>query len=273
MKARILVAVVAVPVLFFILFFLPPFCTAILTAIICGGVVPEYYRAVWPDIPKPLWWLTLIFAVIMPPAALLGTSVMAAAAVLLLFILFAYGIAAYEREKAIAFEGLIKCFFVGAVYPAMMACLVLLKNQENGRLLVMLPIVITWCCDSAAYFAGVYLGKHKVTPRVSPHKSAEGFIGGIVGGILCTLLYGLVISLAAGVSVDFLYLGLYGLLGSAVCELGDLAYSLIKRQCGIKDYGNLIPGHGGMLDRFDSMSFVAPAVWILFSILPAVSGK
>ena len=270
MKARILVAVVAVPVLFFVLFFLPPFCTAILAAVICAGVVPEYYKAVWPEAPKVLRWLTLFFAVIMPLSALLGSVGLAAAAVLFLFILFAYGISSYEREKANAFEDLLKCLFVGAVNPAMMACLVLLKNQENGKLLVMLPIVITWCCDSAAYFAGVYLGKHKVTRLVSPNKSAEGFFGGIIGGILCTLLYGVIISVAADVSVNFLFWGIYGLVGSAVCELGDLAYSLIKRQCGIKDYGHLIPGHGGMLDRFDSMSCVAPAVWILFCLLPAV---
>ena len=116
---------------------------------------------------------------------------------------------------------------------------------------------------------GVFLGRHRGITRVSPNKSLEGYIGGILSGAVFLLLYGLALQRFAGLTVSLPVLALYGLLGSAVTELGDLSFSLIKRQYGIKDYGHLLPGHGGMLDRFDSMTFAAPMLLLLVEIIPA----
>lgn len=269
MRSRLIVAAVAVPVLFVIMFFLPPIFMAGLVAVICAFVVPEFTRAACPDAPALLRISAIVFAALMPLGVLFknGGGLLAVGLVEVFYI-FAVGIIRFEKERAVPLADLLKCLFIGLIYPAMMSCLVLLKNGEIGRLLVLLPVVVTWCCDSAAYFAGVYLGKHKVTRLVSPHKSAEGFIGGILGGVLCTVLYGLIVSLTGAAYISIIGLIICGFVGSIACELGDLAYSLIKRETGIKDYGKLIPGHGGMLDRFDSMSFVAPAVWVLYLIIP-----
>ena len=111
--------------------------------------------------------------------------------------------------------------------------------------------------------------KHKGITRVSPNKSLEGYAGGILFGGLFMLLYGAILHQFGGIEVNFPLMVVYGLVGSAITELGDLSFSLIKRQYGIKDYGNVIPGHGGMLDRFDSMTFAAPALWLMVTLFPA----
>ena len=135
--------------------------------------------------------------------------------------------------------------------------------------LVLLPVICAFLTDAGAYFAGVFLGKHRGITKVSPNKSLEGYIGGILSGGIFLLLYGIILQQFAGLTVSLPIMAVYGLIGSAVTEVGDLSFSLIKRQFSIKDYGNLLPGHGGMLDRFDSMTFAAPTLLILVSLIPA----
>ena len=130
-------------------------------------------------------------------------------------------------------------------------------------------MISAFLTDAVAYFVGVFCGKHKGITRVSPNKSLEGYAGGILFGGLFMLLYGAILHQFGGIEVNFPLMVVYGLVGSAITELGDLSFSLIKRQYGIKDYGNVIPGHGGMLDRFDSMTFAAPALWLMVTLFPA----
>ena len=153
--------------------------------------------------------------------------------------------------------------------PLALSCLVRLKDMENGQFLVLLPVICAFLTDAGAYFAGVFLGRHRGITKVSPNKSLEGYIGGIIAGALFLLIYGVVLQKFAGLTASLPVMALYGLLGSAVTELGDLSFSLVKREYGVKDYGNLLPGHGGMLDRFDSMTFAAPMLLILVELLPA----
>ena len=147
--------------------------------------------------------------------------------------------------------------------------LIYLRSQPQGRYLVLLPVICAFLTDAGAYFAGVFLGKHRGITRVSPNKSLEGYIGGILSGAIFLLLYGVILHRFAAIEPNYAALAVYGLVGSAVTELGDLSFSLIKRQYGVKDYGTLLPGHGGMLDRFDSMIFAAPAVWLMVELWPA----
>jgi phosphatidate cytidylyltransferase len=142
--------------------------------------------------------------------------------------------------------------------------------MENGRFLVLIPVICASITDVGAYFVGVLFGKHRGVTKVSPNKSLEGYIGGIVVGCLVLMLYAVVLGRFAGVSVSMPIMALYGIVGSAVTELGDLSFSLIKRQEGVKDYGDLLPGHGGMMDRFDSTVFAAPAIMVLVWLLPAI---
>ena len=157
----------------------------------------------------------------------------------------------------------------GEVIPLFLSALIQLKGMENGRGFVLLPVVCAFTTDIGAYFAGVFLGKHRGITQVSPNKSLEGYVGGILSGCLFMLVYGRLVQQLGGLEVRFPVMALYGLVGSAVAELGDLSFSLIKRQYGVKDYGTLLPGHGGMLDRFDSMIFAAPTLLLLVEILPA----
>ena len=130
-------------------------------------------------------------------------------------------------------------------------------------LLVFFPLCISFGSDTFAFFAGLLFGKHKLTP-VSPKKTVEGAIGGLVGGVIGTTLMMAVGSyVLADAFWNFKLLALFGLVGSAISQIGDLSFSVIKREFGVKDYGNLLPGHGGVLDRFDSVTFVAPFVWLI----------
>ena len=183
--------------------------------------------------------------------------------------MFAEGIIAFGKEKRIELGDILAVIFAGVIIPYMLSVLVNLKMLENGKLYVLLPIIAAFLSDSGAYFAGVYLGKHKAFPHVSPNKTIEGCAGGLLCSVIFMLLYGLILLLATDLEINFLVLILYGVVGNLATQLGDLSYSLVKRQYGIKDYGNLIPGHGGMLDRFDSMTFAAPAICILVNVLPA----
>ena len=118
------------------------------------------------------------------------------------------------------------------------------------------------------HILGLRFGKHKLAPVVSPHKTIEGVIGGVASAVIGMVLYALILDLAFSFRVNYGYAVLYGLLGSAMGVFGDLSYSVIKRQTGLKDYGYLIPGHGGFLDRFDSITTVAPLMEALILLLP-----
>ena len=133
-----------------------------------------------------------------------------------------------------------------------------------------LIMAIPWCADAGAYFVGVKYGNHKLCPKISPKKTVEGALGGLVSGLVCSLIIGLIFRFIFGYDyVNFWALVIIGLINTPLSILGDLSFSIIKRHLGIKDYGNIIPGHGGMLDRFDSVVVTAPLVFIvsLFTII------
>ena len=143
--------------------------------------------------------------------------------------------------------------------------------MKIGKYVVLVPFAVAFTSDAGAYFAGLYLGKHKLSPVISPNKTIEGVIGGLIASVFSMVIYALILQIA-DFRVSYGLAILYGLLGSAIGVFGDLCLSVIKRQSGIKDYGNLIPGHGGILDRFDSMMTVAPLMEILLLWIPFAEG-
>ncbi len=155
--------------------------------------------------------------------------------------------------------------FFGFFYVAvMLSCVWLTRSLENGSYLVWLIFLSAWGCDTCAYCFGRLFGKHKMTPELSPKKSVEGAIGGVAGAAVLAILYGFIFRSGMGASVAYIFwLALITAIGALIAIVGDLAASAIKRNYDIKDFGKLIPGHGGIMDRFDSVIFVAPVIYFL----------
>ena len=155
--------------------------------------------------------------------------------------------------------------FFGLFYVAFMLSYVYqIRMLEQGAFIVWLVFICSWGCDTCAYCVGMLLGKHKMAPKLSPKKSIEGAIGGIVGAALLGVLYAVIVNrFAPETNASLMGYALICAVGGAISQVGDLAASAIKRNHDIKDYGKLIPGHGGILDRFDSVIFTAPIIYYL----------
>lgn len=135
-----------------------------------------------------------------------------------------------------------------------------INTKPSGEFLVWIIFIGSWLSDTAAYYSGRFFGKHKLSPKVSPKKTVEGSIGGLIGAIIFTGVYGVVIQRYTNIMPSYHYF-IIGALCGVFGQLGDLVASSIKRYVGIKDYSDLIPGHGGILDRFDSIIFSATAIF------------
>lgn len=194
---------------------------------------------------------------------------------------------AYFLYTVVIFAGLI--FYhsdvtfreVGVIYsmalmiPTALGTLVDLRDLggSHGMFYVIIAIFSAWISDMGGFFAGSMFGRHKLCPNISPKKTVEGVAGSLVLNVLAMLLFGYVfqaVYYVNRVQVSFLPLLLIGVFGAALSTLGDLSFSLIKRSCHIKDFSEIIPGHGGILDRFDSVIFEAPFVYLLVQFLPIV---
>ncbi len=160
--------------------------------------------------------------------------------------------------------------FFGFFYVSVMLSFIykIRMVEEYGQYLVWLVFICSWVCDTSAYCVGMLLGKHKLAPKLSPKKSIEGSIGGIAGSAIVGAVYGYALreSMTTNISPVLLF-ALIGAIGAVLSQIGDLAASAIKRNYEIKDYGKIIPGHGGILDRFDSVIFTAPVIYFLFVVL------
>ncbi len=171
----------------------------------------------------------------------------------------------YGTEQVMgAFFGL---FYAGVL----LSCLYLTREMKDGLYLVWLIFLSSWGCDTCAYCVGILFGKHKMAPVLSPKKSVEGGIGGVIGAGILGLIYGWIFS---GQMSEFsnpaLECAIVCMVGAMISQVGDLAASAIKRNHGLKDYGKLIPGHGGIMDRFDSIIFTAPMIYYVAMLLQNV---
>ena len=138
--------------------------------------------------------------------------------------------------------------------------------MQNGKILIWFILIISWGTDTFAYCIGKLMGKHKFS-KISPNKTIEGCVGGVIGAVILTLIYTYICNTVWNMNISYLVIIIVSVFLSIVSQIGDFAASSIKRYMGIKDFSNLIPGHGGMLDRIDSVIFVAPFVYMLFAIL------
>ena len=195
-------------------------------------------------------------------------------------VIMAYGVVTvvsrgYSGSAAAAPRGSNEVFyamltFAGFLYVALMLGFVILVRQmPGGAYLVWLVFISAWGSDTCAYFVGKALGRHKLCPSLSPSKTIEGAVGGVVGAAVIAMLYGRAVThfYPGAISVDIVMLGVVVAFSAVMSIFGDLSASAIKRQAGIKDFGRVFPGHGGVLDRFDSVLFAAPTFYILLSFI------
>lgn len=138
-----------------------------------------------------------------------------------------------------------------------------IREMENGKFLIWYVFISSWLTDVFAYCTGKTIGKHHFTD-ISPNKTIEGCIGGTVGSTLCMILYTVLLNNFAGAEINIALITITGIILSIIGQIGDLSASSIKRYAGIKDFSDLIPGHGGMVDRVDSVIFIAPFAYFLF---------
>lgn len=186
--------------------------------------------------------------------------------VLFLMILMAVYVFTFPKYEA----GQVMTAFFGLIYVAVMLSYIYrTRVMEGGQLLVWLVFLSSWGCDTCAYCVGMLIGKHKMAPKLSPKKSVEGGIGGIAGAGILGAVYGAVFgnSMGAALNSPVLDCVIICMVGAVISQIGDLAASAIKRNHNVKDYGKLIPGHGGILDRFDSVIFVAPGIYYTIILL------
>lgn len=159
--------------------------------------------------------------------------------------------------------------FTGVFYVAvMLSCIYQTRIMAVGAYIVWLIFLASWGSDTCAYCVGVLIGKHKMAPKLSPKKSVEGAFGGVLGAALLTMLYGWIFREQMNLATeDIFILAAISAIGAIISMIGDLAASAVKRNYAIKDYGKIIPGHGGILDRFDSVIFTAPMLYYLARFL------
>ena len=268
--AQMLAPVVGIPALLAVLCVAPAWATALLLAALSVIAAHELLTAVsgpdkarrWTVLPALCGVLLLGRQVFSWPG--LEWLLLAAALTLPLS-----GVLTYGKPQALTFTDVCAMAAAGFAIPWAFSGLYGLRMLEGGYLLVLTPLVAAFCSDALALFTGMALGRHKLAPLVSPHKTVEGAAGGLVGGMAGMAIFCLVYRAITGVNLGLPLCVALGLLGALLGELGDLSFSAVKRQYGIKDYGRLLPGHGGVLDRFDSVLFAAPVLCALLRALAA----
>ena len=272
MKTRILTAAVGLPILIALLLAAPLWAAGIAMGLVCTLAAYELMHMALGKTPRRLYFSVMLCAFVLPVMFSLGKEFSWAVGVLLLlfFVLSIEQMVSYAGHWRITLDMIAVAMLSGGVLPIMLSTLLRIGLiPVVGRVRMMLPFVIAFASDTGAYFTGMYLGKQKLAPHISPKKTLEGAIGGIVAGGLCALIYG-VILLLCGFGANLFSLTLFGLIGSVVAQLGDLTFSAFKRQYDTKDYGNILPGHGGILDRFDSLYYLAPLTEVWIALAPAI---
>ncbi|MGN0180341.1 MAG: phosphatidate cytidylyltransferase [Monoglobaceae bacterium] len=262
LKTRTITAICGIPALVLILLAPVPVVTAaVLIASMIG--LYEYFKATELLKHPNLCIIGAVGAVIVVLCSGLSASVS-------LFLLFLYiivllsGMIFNKSEADLVHVAMI---LFGLIYiPYFMSNIILVRTLENGKVFIWLIFLGAFLSDTFAYFTGSAVGRHKLCPTISPHKTVEGAIGGIIGCGITFVVFGIIMNIfLEGTSFNLWLMFPLGALTSVVSQIGDLTASSIKRQYNIKDFGRILPGHGGILDRIDSILTVAPFLYIVLS--------
>lgn len=272
MKLRILTGAIGAALIFVVLLALPALALNFAMAVICAMAMVELLVTTKYVRHRGLLALSVAFSAC-TPFFTLGNSRMPVAIVLLLYVTALVCLQVmYHETLPVEHTGF--AFFVSVTFPVAFSCLAYLRgfSERDGIFYVFLAIIMPWMCDMGAYFVGTFLGRHKLCPGISPKKTVEGLIGGIVISVLSSVLAGFLYQMWLGdtAAVNLWQIALLALVCAPLSVFGDLFASIIKRQCKVKDFGNIMPGHGGVMDRFDSLMLAVPLMYIVVHYLPLV---
>lgn len=274
MKNRLLVAGVGIPLILLVLFVLPEPLTPTAIALLSAIGTYEAMHAISMNHPRIALY-TAIVAMIVPFWVYGGESRTVALAVLLVYLILVF-VEAFLSRFRVKIERVGSALFFALIISYCLSSIVRIGMMELRTSYILLPLALAFATDAFAMLTGMFVRKRKgdegirqLAPVLSPKKTVEGSIGGLVGGVVIAILYGVIFHFITDVTVNYYFLAVYGILGAVISEFGDLSFSYIKRTRKIKDFGTLLPGHGGVLDRFDSVIFCAPLVEILIDWIPA----
>lgn len=269
MKTRIISAAVLLPALCLLLFAAPKIVAVIVYGLMLAVASYEllYRTGLVTEIRLVVYASVMAFVVTF--WSFLGAIHAYGLLLTMVYLFVLYGEMMLSHIK-IRFQTICMCIVSGLLIPFLLSSLVRILSMNIGKYLIPIPFVVAFMSDAGAYFAGSFFGQRKLAPVISSNKTVEGAVGGVIAAIFGMLIYSVILNFGFNFRVNYLNAIIYGLFGSAVGVFGDLCFSVVKRQTGIKDYGNLIPGHGGILDRFDSMMLVGPLMEAFLIILPLV---
>ena len=274
MVKRIITSVVALAVFVGILF-LPPICFTVALAAVILFMLYECYSATKADLGmKTIGFISaviLMSSIYFCKAIEWDTFAWATASIGIIFIIALHMITVVAKHGKRNYKDILSNGFLTMYIVISMGCVWLTKETFDTATML-LTFICAWSCDTFAYFTGRFLGKHKLIPHVSPNKTVEGSVGGVVGAMVICIVYLLIVKNVFDTNMlqwsNVVVEGaVYGLVGGALSQLGDLIASAIKRDTEIKDFGWIFPGHGGFMDRFDSVMFIAPIMYILPSVI------
>ncbi len=264
-------AAVMIPVLLFSQYIVYPIFLSALCLMATFEMLKVFKKERRPEIAIPSFLLALAFPMI--PYFSLRSEKPQGGFVLMVLCIFIYMM--YLFSICVAHKGrmlLVEVFstFTTVTYILVgFSALSIIRYLPFGEYQFLLAFFTAWGCDIFAYFVGTFIGKHKLIVEVSPKKTVEGAIGGVICTFAIIMLYGFLIDRFTSAQTNYIALAALGLALPVVSQIGDLFASLIKREAGIKDYSKLFPGHGGVMDRFDSIIAVSVATLIITMILPA----
>lgn len=263
LRMRILTAIVGVPLVILVLLAPKSIMTVIVMIASVMGLY-EYYKAVGLDVHRDACIMGYIAALVISAGANYPTSVSVVLVYAFIIALFTMMLMK-NRTIGIVHIGML---LLGLIYiPYFLSHVLYIRSLEFGNFYVWLVFIGAFLTDTCAYFIGCRFGRHKLCPSISPNKTVEGAIGGIVGGGLAFVIFGIIVNIffakyLGGKHFSLILLFILGIISAVASEIGDLVASSIKRQFNIKDFGNLLPGHGGILDRCDSIILVAPIIFL-----------
>lgn len=268
MKTRVTFGVVGAIFVVLALFVFPPIVAQITMMVLSVAAAQEFTAAIAGRDNKTLQLAAMVLALGMSMASARESyDIYFTRAMLFVGAVVLFAILLRCHEK-MGFAELAGAYFGGILIPYLLMSLIRMFTmiEANGKVYILIPLLAAWGSDTFALFAGMAFGKHKLAPVISPKKTIEGSIGGVVGAVVLMVLYGIAANALADAGLSILLCVAIGLFGAVLGQVGDLSFSIVKRKSGIKDYGKIFPGHGGVLDRFDSVIFVAPAVELLLHL-------